>query len=503
MGFIPVQPQRTRELRERYRKARRRQQALLLLGGCGLALVIGIISLTVFLVRRPPTGAKPVRETQSGAKHHTSRKLAKVKPVRSVGSFALDPAPWKLELDSDNLYCFADTQNRQPLGDAYYNCDLFQARPLGGGKPRWEVKAEIEVGQVEFASGAIVTLKPELADKLLILTGYSSKDGHQLWQTRVEGAVDGDIHANGKEITLACGMSDGYRLVGYSGASGGKLWGVKLPLRHLTKAAHDPVHLERYDTPSAAVYVHGSVIGIVDLVKHKLRREYQASGPIVSVSVEEQTKTAYILVGANQAGSYSVTAISIDSGKAQEVQRILGAQSAVTVVPGPQWLLSGYQRLEDGVPQLVLSCKLLGRSGGKTYDAPLGSGELVCGAVVPGAPGSFLVGIGASASSGQLAGARQFYIVTPAASSVTEAGRTPQDALWLFSFKDNLLAVCDGGVLHRYDLGGLRFRQLCKLRYPQLQLMQSDDRTTLLAVGTTDKWFKNEPGQPMQAVVIQ
>jgi hypothetical protein len=185
------------------------------------------------------------------------------------------------------------------------------------------------------------------------------------------------------------------------------------------------------------------------------------------------------------------------------VQRIVGAASGVTVVPGPQWILTGYQRSQNGVPQLVLSCKLLGKSGGKTYETALGSGELVCGAVLPGIPGSFLIGISGAVTAGELAGARQFYVVTPAAGSVAEAGRIVQEAFALITFKDNLIALCDGGVVYRYDIGGLRFRQLCKLRYPQLQLMQSDDRTTLLVVGTTDKWFNNVPGQPMQAVVIE
>jgi hypothetical protein len=498
-------------MRERYRKTRRRQQAQLLLLGCGVLLAGALALLAWRSLHRPRLAAeRPAVPTARAAPRPSkpaSTKLPAPPPVKVAGEVDFDPAPWLLETDGEQLFCAVD---ERPFSEAgpYYTCDALRARGLRG-KPAWEQTGEFKLGALDYAGGMLVGLQEQLADKSFHLTGYSAADGRAMWTADVADAANPQLYASGKQAIVAYAAGGGYRLSCFSSENGAKVWGLKLTLRGLNRALlkgqdHGEQVFQLFESGDTLVYVIGNVLGMVDRRSGKpLRSEFTATGALLSPVIEEQTQTAYVRIQGNQVGSVSLMAIPLGAGSAKLAARGLGADNRVFFVPGPDWLLTGYRRLEEGAPRLVLECKKLDDSG-QTFKHELAGGLAVCGALVPGTGGTFLVGVAAEAAHPEaISGARQFYLVAPAAGTVEEAGRTPQPAFEVLPFRDNLVALCDGGQLQRFDPGRRSFRLLKKLRYPQFSLTLSDDRRTLLIAATGEEYFHQEPGQPLQAVLLQ
>jgi hypothetical protein len=496
MGFIPVQPQKTRELRERYRRARRKQQVLFMLAGCGVLLAVGVLGGGWWWAHRAPSLPRPGRADRG---QPAPRTPAKALTVAGEKQFAA--APWVFEVDADNLYYFADSRHSLETRPNY-PCDTMGAVPARGGKPRWELQGDFPLQHdgldqgLDWVDGTLVGLTQRLTDKRLDLTGWSSADGRQLWTAGIPQATDAALLGLGPDAIVTYRLPDGYRMVAYSAAKGAKAWGLKLPLRGLhTSGNAAPAPLERHDDAYAVVYTCNNVIGVVDPSTGKLRREFAATGTILDTEVVEQSQTAYILVQGNQQASFSIVAIPLGEGSSRAVLNLLTTDGRVFFAASQHWLLTCCREPQGAADVLRVRCQPLDSSGAQfTHDVE--GGHAVCASLVAGPTPEFLLGVSAPEDdkSGALPEAKRFAGVFPERGEVDDAGQTAQPVLSFVSFQTNVLAFADGGVLYRFDGGKQRFVNFRKLRYPQLFARLSDDRSTLLIGSTTEQYFTETMG---------
>jgi hypothetical protein len=501
MGFIPVQPQKTREMRERYRKARRKQQVQFTLLGCAVLLAVGLVSLVSWLLRRPP-GVRPQRPVAGRRSAVVTTELPKV-----VGEKLFKQAPWQFEVDGQGFYYFADS--RHSLGThPNYRCDTMGAEVAQGGRPRWEVKGDFalqhsENGQgVDWADGTLVGLTQRLTDKQLDLTGWDAAKGEQRWTAHISQATEGQLVAQGQSVLLTyLSTKDGkFRLASWNSGTGKWGWTKELPLKRLKREFRTPEGLAkftRHDTNYAVVYTCGNIIGIFDPLTGKQRQEWGASGQIIETLVVDKSQTAYILIQGNAQANYSLVAVPFNGATPRTVLNLQTADARVFYLATQGWMLTCCRESKGTASVLRVRCQPLDNPGAQfVHDLP--GGNAFCGAALGGDSSSFLLGLTDSAES--QGGATSFVIVDPVRGEVTAAGSPARPVLSIVPFKDdNLLGVADGGVLYRFDPGKQRFLNFRKLRYPQVFIRQSDDRTTLLVCSTTEQYFNDAQGGALEA----
>lgn len=499
-------------MRERYRKSRRRQQAQFLLLGCGVlgfALIVLLIWRALArpagetVPQRPVTAAPaPRREAQRDAPM-----LPAPSPIRVAGEQSFRVAPWLLDTDGTTLFTLTDeSPYNEPA--AYYNCDLLAASAVRGGKSVWEQRGEFRASQLDYAGGMLITVAESQSDKTISVKGFNAASGVEQWSQVVEAAAQPRLYAGDQQALLTYSAKGGSRIVSFNTANGVKAWGFRPELRGLNRGlAEGEARMQLHVTPRVVVYVMANVVGILDRKSGKpLRSEFSTSGRLLSTVIEEHSSTLFLHILGGQSGTSSIKSVPLGDGAARDLLNVQSADDRVFFVPSPDWLFAAYRQNDGGTVKLVMECKPLlstAHASAEGFRHELVGGIAACGSLVPGSA-SFLVGIASdSAEPAAMSGARQFYLVSPEQLSVTEAGRTPEVAFDLLVFHDNVIAICDGGELHRYDVKGRRFRLLKRLRHPQLGMLVSDDRTALLVYSTTEEYMEQQPGEPLQAVVIK
>lgn len=500
MSYLPPPQSRSRQVRERYRKARRRQLAIFS-AAVFLALVVLALLITAAVMLR-------------GCLQRTSKPAPKPKPVaravlpKLAGTVNLKSV-WFVYLDNKAIYAACDTEGRES-GYPNYPVDLLAAYPLTGGRSLWQVQLDTQVYMLTVAQGQLLCFSQFLSEPPRAeLTAYSTADGTASWSQRIDGATHSGVCVDGKVALLGYQLSDGARLCAYNIERGAKAWGMKLPLKGLQRGLLDTEatgSFEMFGAGGVSVYHFLNVVGVVQSEKGKLLREYSAPGFIRSVELDSSARVCYLLTSGQQAGSFAVQALPVSRGSAVNLVRFStpDPEGTLLLAEGGRLLVSYIDTpTTGGAP----ACMIAGYRNG--HDGPLFSQRLEGGVIsdisaLPGAPGDYLLAVNDSVDETRLPqGKGRLLRLNGATGTTEEIATLKAPVLYLVPFKQQCLVLARGGDISSYDPASASLRRFKRAAQPLLEALLSADGQRLLVYAVPETTDSSNPFATMQVLVFE
>ena len=499
MSYLPTPKSRTSQVRERYRKARRRQLALICVAVCAAILLIALVIGAVLFLRSCIGGVSQPRQ---------SAPVSQLKLPKLVGSMKLKSV-WFVGFDDQGVYSASDTQRRD---SGYPNSpvDQLAAYPLTGGSAIWEAQLDAEVFMFNVSHGQLLCFSQFLTEPPRAeLRTYGTLDGAQGWLQSVEQATHAGVCVDGKVAVLGYLQTDGGRLCAYNVERGGKVWGMKVPLKGLSRdqLANDPAaHFELTGFGGQSVYQLQNIVGVIESETGKLVREYAAPGLVRQVQYDPDSGTLYALISGSEAGACVLQAIPVPSGKAVNLLRFTSADEsgALMLAQAGQLIVSYADKpTEGGAPASMLAAFNSGHSGA-VFSQRIEGGIVADVAVLAGAPQEYLVAVNADMDDAGLpTGKARLLRLDTQTGTLNESEQLKRPVLYLVPFKQQCLVLLRGGELLCYDPRSAALRRFRRASLPLLEAWLSSDSQRLLIYAVPEKASSSQPFPEMQVMVFE
>ncbi|MCH7471988.1 hypothetical protein IIA79_03445 [bacterium] len=519
MSYLPPHKDKSRQIRERYRKLRRRQVAAV----AGLLVMSALAVLLIFatvMALRSCTGAWLGGDDKRALGEGEEDRWA-----RLGGTHQFQLAPWFVALDSSALYIVQSTtslRGRSPLmstardgrstGTEGQQVDVLAAYPLAGGGPIWQSEATYELFGLGLAGGALFGYRQHASSPpSLEFVAFDAAGGSETWSIPLKDASEGSLIIEGKTALVGYRLPDGYRLVGYivEAEFQTKVLGKHLPFAGLSDdllnmpGASERMALVAQD--GFAAYHLANVAGIVEISTGKLLREYAGAGYIYNVQLDAATRTCYILAAAEGPGKYILRALPFDGGAPSDLYRFDSASEEVLMLAEAGYLVLSYAVPEEGseqpVPKLVC---FSGRESTAVLTHRFDAGVISDVALLQESSGGYLAalnqGIG---DDGAYRGASELFWVDLVEETVTRVARQKAPVLYLAPFKGDCLVLLQGGSILSFDSGDKGARRIRKARYPYLEPVLSPGKERLAILSYPRAYLEGEGGQPMQVLIYE
>ena len=510
MGYLPGQPLKSKQLRERYRLQRRRQ-ALAMLGCIGAGVLFGVIVLATVLLARScerPAGEGPLitRITRPAGEGEGRAMLAGVNTFRN--------APWLMAVDDERLFVAQDSQRRE-LTELNYPIDTIAAYSLGENTQQWELELppDSQADGLLAIGGNACLYTTHLSDPPFVeLRGLAGNDGTTAWSQRIDLAEQVKVTSAAGMIVINYRLADGYRLVGYRGTDGKRSsLGVKLPLRGLTSEEIDQTiaqGFQLYSWDDVVGYSYYNVAGIVDATSGKLLCENPLDYYVYDMAYSAAGKRGYALSGGETRDSYIVWELA-RNGAPLELYRFLCPSDEILLLATDDYVAVAFE-IAEGVAAGSTKLVVLRREFGSPavehkFDGKHLAADIAYLPSVSDEPARWLLALnGGADDDGWPTGKAQLFLVDPAAEEpVALLANLKQPVQYMWTLKQDCLVVCRGGQVYSYDASKQQLATLARLKYElALPLISNDGKVLALASAPRDRW-QGRPGRPLAVAAFK
>jgi len=499
VSHLRPQPLKSRQLRERYRKARRRQFAKSFGLICLLIVLVALLFGFVMLWR----GCQPPAP-QTILDPHYRRQEQNPQFAQTIAELRLNPAPWFTVLDDERLYVALDRERTEP---AYpiLPVDTISAYIPGENQPLWEKQWQGGFSWFGICGDTLYGVAERLADSAAIeLYSFSTSDGAFTKRLRLDGGRCA-VTATDDTVVLGYYLPDGYRLAGYQPSDWAKSWGMRLPLEHLRVDSSQPstLLLQRWEELTA--YVVDNVLGMVDVTAGgKLLVEYPAESRILAATYDPNTDIAYVVYDTETATKRKLVAVPVRGGPPRELTGIVNLGSPPLLVAENGYVLIGYQTATEGSPLRgkVVCFHIQQHEALLTHSFP--EGEVWDLAVLPQQSGCFIAALVAGTNAeGQPESPSWLYRIHAEQGNVDLVKRFRQPITYIAPFKEDCLVIMGNGDIMSFAAEGPGLFHLQRAAYPVASLALSPGLARIAVFSSTADYFAGAVNQPAHVIVFE
>lgn len=502
MNFLPPSENRRTKIQEKYRKARKRQLATLVLAVTGLALLVLVVFVAGISLRSCSQTKGVISRDTYGRTNDPSRLVA------AVLSQDVKPVAWLAAVAGENLYLAQD----ESRGTAVYPnlpVDTLSAVQVDSGEAVWESPLDGQAMGLIAGNSSVVVFRQVLSEPpRLAITARDAATGADAWSQEISTSEPGSIVQCGKALVVGYWQPDGYRLVGYNMATGAKAWGRKLEIPLASVGLDMGVGLPGITLHEAGediVYQVANSIGVVSAGKGKVYRTYTCPDMITQVAVDAPAKKLILLTAAESENEFSLKWMPFYDGVPVQIESLAikdgqidllaqGGYCAVCYIQPPgagigQTVIKGYKPGEpEPLVELFLPC---GIPGG------------IC-TLGQATAGDFLVAVNQRLGDTDLpSGWSEIYNVSCKEPAIQKVLRQSVPVLGLAAFKSDAIVMNKGGGIFQYagDAGKLVRIEIAK--FPLLNWYTDQQRSSLVVASYDHGYAAGNPAGNLQVIVLR
>ena len=420
-----------------------------------------------------------------------------------VADRLLRPAPRFVAVSGDRYYTATSAKAAAEGADSG-QVDELAAYELSSGKELWKVSVDLVTENFIEADGFLICQRQYLSEPPHFeLTAFNAADGSAAWQRSFDLASEGALVPTAKSLVAHFRMSDGFRIVGVDPKNGEKAWGIKPKLAGVNTifVGSGQLWLELQAKKHIAAYKFGNVVGIVDLRRGKLLREYATSDLIHSVEIDPGAECCFLLARGAQENAFALERLPF-KGSPQNLLRFKADGELPSILSETGFLALAYNAADSAGEYSSRLFVFKSRQTGYV-DHEFTEGYVYDVQPDPLSDKRLLVLTRHDENVERKTGhtvLHEFDLESGEVAELRQIGG-PCETAWVV--KGDLLLSTLRGELLRYSVKDDRVKKLKRPRFDHSQYMYSplDDRTVMLSSSyPAGEW---EPGGKLQLIVYE